>query len=121
MAVIYRIRNRVSGKCYIGETKEKDPYVRWKAHQQTIAKGIGCPALQDAVRKYGIQNFEFTILIFCFDEDRFQYEKDYIKRYNSQVPNGYNITPGGEGGGFLWEKTYQRKYAENGSKYAEIL
>jgi group I intron endonuclease len=98
------VRNKISGKCYIGESKEKDPYTRWKVHQQTIAKGTGCPALQDAVRKYGIENFEFTILIFCFDEDRFYYEKEYIKRYNSQVPNGYNITPGGEGGGFYGKK-----------------
>ena len=29
-------------------------------------------------------------------------EKEYIEKYHAQVPNGYNILPGGQlGGGFL--------------------
>lgn len=56
--------------------------------------------LRDAVKKYGIENFEFSVIIICFDDERFKYEKEYIKKYNTVVPNGYNITNGGEGGGF---------------------
>ena len=81
-------------------------------------------ALQDAVKKYGINNFKFEILIICFDEDRFKYEIDYIKKYNSISPNGYNLTKGGEGGGFYGKKhsqetidkltiTLQQKYIDN--------
>jgi group I intron endonuclease len=104
MGFIYKITNTKSKKIYIGETKLEDPEKRWKAHIQSINRGKGCPALRDAIKKYGIDTFRFEVLIICFDEDRFEYEKEYIKKYNSQVPNGYNILPGGEGGGFLGKK-----------------
>ncbi len=97
---IYRILNKITKKCYIGETKCKDVARRWSQHKQTIERGKGCPALRDAVKKHGIENFEFAVLIICFDEDRFTYERECIHKYNSIVPNGYNITKGGEGGGF---------------------
>ena len=100
MAYIYRIKNKITKKSYIGESKKKDVKWRWSEHKQNIKKNKGCPALRDAVKKYGIENFEFSVLIICFDDERFKYEKEYIKKYNSVVPNGYNITNGGEGGGF---------------------
>jgi group I intron endonuclease len=79
---------------------KSNPETRWNEHKRKIEKGIGCPALQDAIRKYGVDNFSFQVLIICFDEDRYHYEKQYIKKYNSIAPNGYNLTSGGEGGGF---------------------
>lgn len=100
MGFIYKITNKISKKCYIGETKESSPEIRWKQHKYTISNGRGCPALQDAVIKYGIDNFTFEVVIICFDEDQFAHERHYIKKYNSVVPNGYNILEGGEGGGF---------------------
>ena len=100
MAYIYRILNKLTKKCYIGETKCKDVIWRWNQHKQKIEINKGCPALRDSVKKYGIDNFEFSVLIICFDDERFKYEIEYIKKYNSVVPNGYNITNGGEGGGF---------------------
>ena len=122
---IYRILNKITKKCYIGETKCKDVARRWRQHKQTIERDIGCcPALRDAVNKYGIENFEFAVLIICFDEDRFACETEYIHKYNSVVPNGYNITKGGEGGGFQGKKhteevknkiknTLKQKYIDN--------
>jgi group I intron endonuclease len=107
MGFIYKITNIITNKCYIGETKEKNPETRWKQHKRTIEKGIGCPALQNAVKKYGIDNFIFKVLIICFDEERFKFEKEYIKKYNSISPNGYNLTSGGEGGGFIGKKHSQ--------------
>jgi group I intron endonuclease len=104
MAVIYRITNIITKKIYIGETKEKDPYRRWKQHMNTIAKNKGCPALRDAVKKYGIENFKFKIMFFCFDQDRFKYEIECIDKYKCVVPNGYNICKGGYGGGFTNKK-----------------
>lgn len=107
MGFIYKIENIITNKCYIGETQKTNPILRWNEHKRKIEKGIGCPALQDAVKKYGIENFRFNILIICFDEDRYKYEIEYIKRYNTMVPNGYNLTPGGEGGGFHGKKHSQ--------------
>lgn len=124
MGFIYKITNIISKKFYIGETKKINPELRWNEHKRKIEKGIGCPALQDAVRKYGIDNFRFEILIICFDEDRYKLEIEYIQKYNSIVPNGYNLTKGGEGGGFYGKKhsnetikkiseTFKQKYILN--------
>ena len=112
MAYIYRILNKISKKCYIGETKCKDVIWRWNQHKQKIEINKGCPALRDAVKKYGIDNFEFSVLIICFDDERFKYEKEYIKKYNTVVPNGYNITNGGEGGGFQGKKHTEQVKAD---------
>jgi group I intron endonuclease len=104
MGFIYKITNILTNKCYIGETKKNNPEARWNEHKRKIEKGIGCPALQCAVNKYGISNFIFKVLIICFDEDRYKFEIEYIQKYNSMVPNGYNLTKGGEGGGFYGKK-----------------
>ncbi len=103
-AFIYKITNTVSGKCYIGETTSADPSVRWRRHKETIKRGVGCPALRDAVNKYGVDKFTFEVIRTCTLDERFDLERALIKEYNSQVPNGYNILPGGEGGGFLGKK-----------------
>jgi group I intron endonuclease len=84
---------------YVGMTTYKDVKKRWNQHVQTASINKGCPALRDAFHKYGIENFEFSVILICFDEDRFKYEIEYIKKYNSVVPNGYNLTDGGQGGG----------------------
>ena len=99
MAYIYRILNTISKKVYIGITTYKDVKKRWNQHIQTASINKGCPALRDAFHKYGIKNFEFSVILICFDEDRFKYEIEYIKKYNSVAPNGYNLTNGGQGGG----------------------
>lgn len=121
MGYIYKITNIKSGKCYIGETKQESPELRWKEHIKSINKNKGCPALRDAIKKYGIDSFKFEVLIICFDEDRFIYEKEYIKRYNCQVPNGYNILPGGIGGaGFQGKKHTEeskKKMIEGGHRF----
>ncbi len=39
--------------------------------------------------------------------EKYKYEIEYIKKYNTMVTNGYNLTPGGEGGGFYGKKHSQ--------------
>jgi group I intron endonuclease len=112
MGYIYSIRNKVSGKRYVGQTGETDPSTRWKAHLNCIRRGVGCPALRDAFQKYGEAMFEFQVLIICFDEDRFELEKEYIKKYNTIVPNGYNIVEGGIGGAGFRGKTHSKETME---------
>jgi group I intron endonuclease len=53
----------------------------------------------NAFNKYGEESFRFDVLIICFDEDLYDYEKEYILKYNSFSPNGYNADEGGEFGG----------------------
>ena len=110
MAYIYRIFNKITKKCYIGETKCLDVTRRWNQHKKTIENNKDyCPALRDAVIKYGIENFIFTVIIVCFDDDRFKYEKEFIIKYNSISPNGYNLTNGGEGGGGFQGKKHSEE------------
>lgn len=120
MGFIYKITNTKTNKCYIGETKMANVEDRWKGHRYTISKGVGCPALQNAVNKYGWDSFKFEVLIICFDEDRLIYEKEYIKKYNSMVPNGYNLTEGGQTSGNLGQKHTEetkRKISEWSKEY----
>ncbi len=44
-----------------------------------------------AYKKYGIPNFKFQIICICFNEDCDRYEEEYIKKFNTLAPNGYNI------------------------------
>ncbi len=105
MGYIYKITNTVTGKCYIGETIQHNYQRRWQKHLNSLKYKEGCPLLKSSMKKHGIDNFKFEILIICFDHDLVRYEKEYIKKYNSQVPNGYNILPGGQiGNGMLGYK-----------------
>ncbi len=40
--------------------------------------------------------------------EKYKYEIEYIKKYNTMVPNGYNLTSG-EGGGFYGKKNIVKK------------
>jgi len=123
MGFIYKITNTITKKCYIGETTEKDPNTRFKAHMNGIRRGKGCPALRDAVQKHGEKNFKFEVLIICLDEDCYTFEREYIKKYNSITPNGYNILEGGQCGGGFKGKHHTAEAKEQiskmGKKYLE--
>lgn len=94
MGYIYRITNLVNKKQYIGQTKN---YIsRWKCHIYKMKKNAGCPALTAAMLKHGEENFKFEVICICFDDDLDKIETEYIKRYNTLVPNGYNISTGGK-------------------------
>ena len=92
MKWLYKITNLISGKEYIGVTI--DPDRRWRQHQ---IRRTQCSALKDAMVKYGVDNFSFKVL--CCGEDSYidDLEMKAISLYNTQVPNGYNITLGGDG------------------------
>ena len=60
-------------------TTEATPNKRWNSHKAAIKHNNGCPLLTNAFKKYGIKSFKFEIIIICFDEDSYKYEKEYIK------------------------------------------
>ena len=95
MGYIYKITNIITGKCYIGETTQ-DYNRRWNKHINSLKYKEGCPLLKASMKKHGIHNFTFKIVIICFNEDLIKYEREYIKKYNSQTPNGYNILACGQ-------------------------
>ena len=92
---IYIIKNLVNDKVYIGQAK--DAAERWLKHISAAKKGYNY-VISKAMNKYGIDKFYYQILesqIENFNE-REQY---WIQQYNSRVPNGYNVAPGGGGVG----------------------
>lgn len=95
MGYIYLITNIINGHRYIGQTICSDVNTRWKQHKRKDPKTVG-RYLLGAYEKYGIENFHFQIICICFDEDCNDYEEDYIKKYNTLAPNGYNLAAGGK-------------------------
>ena len=91
MGYIYKIVNKIDGKTYIGQTIQ-DLEERWRQHRKTNSN---CTYLKSAIKKYGIDKFDFKLICICFDYDLDKYEIDYIKKYNTVVPNGYNLREGG--------------------------
>ena len=84
---IYLIHNKINGKNYVGQSKHI--LNRWTQHRYD-SKEKDYP-LYRAMRKYGIDNFEFSILEEC-EIDELPFKEDYyIDKYNAYVPTGYNI------------------------------
>lgn len=98
MTGIYKITNLINGKSYIGQSlhierrflQHKSPYERDRYPNKPLYK---------AFEKYGIENFDFSILEECPAEQLDEKEIFWIKEYKSLVhENGYNILDGGKSG-----------------------
>jgi group I intron endonuclease len=94
MGYIYLITNTVTGKKYVGQTIQNDIQARWNQHKNPSKASLGY-YIQKAFTKYGIDNFKFQIICICFDEACNQMEMEYIKKFNTLAPNGYNLREGG--------------------------
>lgn len=120
MGYIYKITNIKNNKCYIGVTTKSNPNERWVAHKSSIKYGKGCPLLMKAFNKYGEDSFKFEVIIICFDDDVFKFEDEYIRKYNSASPNGYNVAEGGKiGMTFLGKKHSEETKKKIGKKSKE--
>lgn len=93
-----------SNKYYVGQAVEKlcsgrnwGYLARWKSHIREAKKGTNYSCcLDNAIRKYGSENFKVSLLCKCSTlEELNNMEIYYIKEYNSLSPNGYNLTTGG--------------------------
>ncbi|MFW6225789.1 MAG: NUMOD3 domain-containing DNA-binding protein [bacterium] len=86
--IVYKTENILNGKYYIGchlTNKLDDNYI-----------GSGKYFLR-SVKKNGKHNFKREILEFCNENNYLEKEKYWILYYNTVIPNGYNLTNGGEG------------------------
>jgi len=92
---IYSITNKINGKQYIGQTVNYERRVI--DHKYYSKKEIKYrSAIYDAMKKYGVDNFEFTIIETCDAEELDVKEQEWIAKLNTLVPNGYNILNGGK-------------------------
>lgn len=125
-AGIYCFRNTVNGKCYIGQAiklkqRLRDHWNNWKSDRYAHLH------IYKAFRKYGIENFELTILQTFSDALNYKtkinldiLEKKYIEQYDS-YNNGYNMTLGGDAGvlGFKMTDEQKEKIRQHSLKQAE--
>ena len=94
MGYIYKIKNKIDNKIYIGQTTQ-DLERRWRNHRKNSSN---CRYLKSAFKKYGVENFEFKLVCITFDNQLDDMEIKYIEQYKCLVPNGYNIRLGGNSG-----------------------
>lgn len=108
---IYCITNSINGKKYIGQTN-RDIKTRFSEHirhckQGKINKEYN-KVLFKAMIKYGIENFYCSEIKTVIDKNKDilnqkldKEEIDAIKQFNTLVPNGYNMTEGGNHDGCM--------------------
>ena len=109
--IIYLIKNKVNGKCYVGQTqKEKGFDYRYYCSGEGIERVYNYHKslrehnrsynehLLRSIEKYGFEAFEVNkCLDYAFSLEELNIkEKVYIQLYNS-LKNGYNETLGGDG------------------------
>lgn len=85
-----------SNKSYVGQTINS-----LASRARNVVSGIGykkCSLFWKAIQKYHFVNFKVEILAEVEVNELNKWEEYYIKKYNTVVPNGYNLTNGGEGG-----------------------
>ena len=91
---IYKYTNKINGKIYIGQSS--DIIARKSSHRnQSLygGKDMNCP-FHLAIKKYGIDNFDFEIIEECDKSLLNEREQYWIEYYNS-YNNGYNATTSG--------------------------
>jgi len=87
---IYCIENKVNGKKYIGQSKKiKNRINRHKKNSQDIENNH---PLYRAIRKYGIDSFDFYVIEFCDNDNLDDKEQSYIRNMKSLISEkGYNL------------------------------
>lgn len=91
---IYKATNIVNGMSYIGQTVNY--YARKRQHLACVPRE-DCK-FHDAIKEYGEENFQFTVIDHAHSEERaLELERKYIEQYDT-YHNGYNMNKGGTGG-----------------------
>lgn len=99
MFKIYKIYNNINNKIYIGQTKTSlnKRFTLHKSRGRNNSKKFQKNVLYNEMNKIGINNFFLQCLCVCFNETEADFqEKEFIKKYNSLEPNGYNVFSGGK-------------------------
>uniref|UniRef100_A0A6C0BM95 GIY-YIG domain-containing protein n=1 Tax=viral metagenome TaxID=1070528 RepID=A0A6C0BM95_9ZZZZ len=107
---IYLIINMINEKMYVGQTvshrKNHNKYRpfgyrgRFKDHLSEARcqnKENQSVYLNNAIRKYGEDQFISELILRCEPSELDRYEQSYIDSYQTLFPQGYNLTIGGKG------------------------
>lgn len=114
MGIIYSYTNKTNNKIYIGQTI--NPIKRKYNHEYVSQNKNACDydtPFHRAIRKYGFENFEYRVLADEIDDKDLlnQLEKYYIKKFDSLIPNGYNVSEGGDNAPHDWTDEQKINYS----------
>ncbi len=116
---VYCVTNRSTGKKYIGQSV--NIYKRWEYYYYAGNKD-NTPILA-AIKKYGIDEFDFRIVEECERAMLNDKEIFWISKEGSCCPNGYNLSTGGRSTTWLYkpskETLEKRSTALTGQKRSE--
>lgn len=89
-------------RSYIGQAVCQKPRTLWGAEKRfalhvssALSGSTACPALYNAIRKYGPSAFSVKVIMICERQQLNYYETKFIRQYNTVAPNGYNLEKGG--------------------------
>lgn len=119
---IYQIENLINNKKYVGSTNNP---ARRKLEHFNSAKWKSCASydypLQKAIRKYGEENFVFSILEECDLENTPEREKYWIQFLNTLTYNGKGYNQTLETQCALRDKELQEKFTEQYSQKCALV
>lgn len=113
--IIYEIKNKINGKVYIGQHSLNELGLYW---------GSG-KVIKRAIEKYGIENFERTIIENCSNKNELNEREKYWIKEKDSINSGYNLTEGGTGGDNSKFINYSEEWVEkqriNTKQYWDLL
>jgi len=93
--IIYKATNKINGKSYIGQTLYP-LNIRISQHKHEAIRKADNNYFHKAIRKYGVENFEWETLGEYPVKELNNIEIKTIEKYNT-CGEGYNLTTGGDG------------------------
>jgi group I intron endonuclease len=127
--VIYLLTCKPNGKKYVGQAVNFTGRInrpwgmegRWKSHVKEALEGSKdhCRLLNNAIRKYGADAFERTVLCECKIEELDEMEENFMHEHNVFEPNGYNLKRGGTRGKWSEESKRLKSEAMKGTTHTE--
>ena len=92
MTNIYLITNKVTGQKYVGKTRNSIEY-RFQQHCNDTNRTY----IDNAIKAYGAENFELSLLRVCADTEWQHWEAYHIQQEHSHwTEGGYNLSLGGD-------------------------
>lgn len=101
MGWIYVITCIITLRKYVGQTVQK-PSRRFSKH---MLGSKDCRVISRAVKKYGRDNFRYEVVAHVPQDQLNQEESKWIRRLNTVVPHGMNLSYGREGPGSVSDET----------------
>lgn len=117
---IYKVKNEITGKFYIGQAV--NIIKRWEQHINNYDnqnEKTYDTYFYRSIRKYGIENFSFSIVELCDQNELNEKETRWINYYDS-YHDGYNSTLGGDGNICVDREEFKKFYLENDVSVIEL-